>query len=285
MKLEQFLESKYTKQTTSSYLYSIENFLSINLKAKEFTYQDIVDYFSELQQDYSAEYCSRVLSAVKTYFDFLIETNQRNDHPCKTLSIKTGRKNKIQLQDLFSSGELEELLQRENRYKFLDARNNVLISLLIYQGLASRELVKLRLKDIDTDKMTIKIRSSSKLNKRILLMHPKQVKFFYEYMEVRSNLTNNKQKIFIVNKLGSPLTVDGVCSVFDQFKSLFSGRKLSPSTIRQSVIMNWLNEKGKSIEEVQELSGHKFMSTTELYLRDTNETSKRLINQFYPLNK
>jgi integrase/recombinase XerD len=62
----------------------------------------------------------------------------RSDHPCKRLNVKIKGNQTIQVQDLFSSAELQLLLERENRYQYLDVRNNVMLSLLIYQGPAMR---------------------------------------------------------------------------------------------------------------------------------------------------
>lgn len=285
MNLEQYLESRYTKQTRDSYLYTIQNYLALHPKAKSYEYQDVVDFMNELEQEYRDDYCSRVLSSIKVYYNYLVETNQRNDHPCRNLSKRVPKRNKVQLQDLFSSDELENLLHRENRYKHIDSRNNVLISLFIYQGLASREVINLKLKDINLDEASITVRATSKTNKRVLMMHPKQTRYFMEYMDVRSNLTNNIQETLIINKLGNPMTICGLRAVFSQFKLMYSGRKLCPTTIRQSVIANWLNEKGKSLEEAQELAGHRFISTTEQYLKQTNASNKALINRFHPLNR
>jgi len=58
---------------------------------------------------------------------------------------------------------------------------------------------------------------------------------------------------------------------------------LNPSTIRQSVIANWLNEKKYPTEMVQLMAGHKTMSTTALYRYTANDEKRILINKFHPL--
>jgi site-specific recombinase XerD len=110
----------------------------------------------------------------------------RTDHPCKRLNIKVKRNQAVQVQNLFSSEELQLLMTRENRYQYLDTRNNVLLSLLIYQGLTSYELARLDVKDIDLDNGTIYIKSSANLNTRTLELVNKQMILFSKYInEVR----------------------------------------------------------------------------------------------------
>jgi integrase/recombinase XerD len=107
------------------------------------------------------------------YYDYLIVTGLRADHPCKNLTIKKNHNPAIQLQDLFSSEELQMLMNRKNRYWFLQTLNNVLISLLIYQGLTSEEILNLELMDVDLDNGTVYIKASKNLNRRTLELTPK----------------------------------------------------------------------------------------------------------------
>lgn len=97
------------------------------------------------------------------------------------------------MQDLLSSPELQLLLERENRYKQLNVRNNVLLSLLIYQGLTSDEIIRLNVKDIDLDNGTIYIKASIILNKRTLELVSKQMILFSNYInETRLELLRCK---------------------------------------------------------------------------------------------
>lgn len=129
----------------------------------------------------NGQYRVVILSAIKKYYDYLVMAGYRTDHPCKRLNIKIKSNQAIQVQDLFNSMELQLLMERENRYKHLDVRNNVLLSLLIYQGLASDEIIRLTVKDIDLDNGTIHVKGSKNLNKRTLEMVSKQMILFSNY--------------------------------------------------------------------------------------------------------
>lgn len=60
-------------------------------------------------------------------------------------------------------------------------------------------------------------------------------------------------------------------------------RKLSPQTIRMSVICNWLNERKIPLERTQELAGHKWPGTTEKYFKVDANAERELINKFFPI--
>jgi integrase/recombinase XerD len=89
----------------------------------------------------------------------------------------------------------------------------------------------------------------------------------------------------ILNKLGKPITVDGINAMTDQLKALYPDRPLTPQSIRMSVISNWLNEKKLPLEAAQELAGHKWPSTTEKYIREDNLKQRELINKYFPTIK
>jgi integrase/recombinase XerD len=285
--LSAYLHSMHTAKTAQSYNYSIVKFLSANPKAESYTYQDIVDYMLELKKEgQSGPYRAKILASIKKYYDFLLYIELRPKHPCRRLQIKDDRKKGINFEELFTADELLLLLDREVRYRYLDHRNKLLTSLLIYQGLTSEEVTRLNVSDIDLEKGTVRMRGSRTLHGRVLPMHPTQVNFLTRYLEdSRPFLLNKKRsssRLFIT-KLGADESVDTIHAMFQPLKGLFPDRKLCPSTIRMSVISNWLNARKFPLEDVQQMAGHKWPSSTEKYKRIDIDEQRRLINEFHPL--
>lgn len=283
--IEQFLLEHYTPQTAKSYLFAINHFLKLNPKAKRYKYLHIVRYMEEIgQKQNNPKYRVVILSAIKKYYDFLAMTGYRTDHPCKRLNIKVKHNEAIQVQDLFSSEDLQLLLKRENRYQFIDTRNAVVLSLLIYQGLTSEEIINLKVRDIDLDNGTVYAKASSNLNRRTLELVNRQMIVFSNYInEARPKLLRCESDKLILSKLGKPMAdVSSIKSIIDPLKDLFPDKKLCPQTIRMSVICNWLNEKKYPLEHVQELAGHKWPGTTEKYFKADSEQQRELINRFFP---
>lgn len=286
--LIEYLESLHTKKSADSYHYSIVKFLSTNPNAESYGYQDVLDYLLELkQQRLSDTYRSKVLSSIKKYYDFLLYIGVRDRHPCRSLRIKDNRKKGTNFEDLFTTEELERLLIREERYRYLGHRNRFLISLLIYQGLTQSEIMNLNVQDIDVDGAKIRVKASRRLTGRTLAMHRTQVVLAIKYIEesrpflMREDKPTNK---LIISKLGDAESEDGIKALLKTMKILFPFKNITAQNIRKSVIANWLNERKIPLEDVQLMAGHKWPSTTERYRRADMEEQRRLINAHHPLN-
>ncbi|MBC7410117.1 MAG: tyrosine-type recombinase/integrase [Arcicella sp.] len=284
--IKEYLLENLARQSAENYLYTIESFLKVNPKAKRYNYQQMVNYLVEIKERYpNTQTRIRILSAIKKYYNYLVWTGQRLDHPCKTLTMKTSGNHSIQIQDLFSSEDLAKLMHRDNRYKNLDIRNKVILSLLINQGLTSDEIIRLEVDNIDLDECSVYIKASSKLNRRTLPLKANQIRILDEYInETRPQMLRGfRTRKLIITKLGKPITVDSINAMVEPLDSLFPDKKLNPRTIRMSVIANWLNERKMPLEDVQRLAGHKWPSTTEKYYRVDSNQQRELINKFFPL--
>ncbi|WP_228520555.1 site-specific integrase [Flavobacterium sp. CSZ] len=149
--------------------------------------------------------------------------------------------------------------------------------------LASDEIVRLTVKDIDLDNGTIYFKGSTNLNKRKLELVPKQMILFPNYInETRPAMKRCTTDKFILSKLGKPITVDSIHAMIEPLRGLLPDRKLNRQTTRMSVICNWLNEKNIPLERGQELAGHKWPGTTEKYIKVNSSQQRELINRYFP---
>jgi len=76
--------------------------------------------------------------------------------------------------------------------------------------------------------------------------------------------------MLFIGKLSTEITVDTLNKMLRPLKKLYKNRNLNANTIRKLVITNWINTQNISIEDVQLLAGHKWLSTTEKYKRQDN---------------
>jgi integrase/recombinase XerD len=206
--------------------------------------------------------------------------------------LKDKKNKSIQLQDLFTAAELETLLNRTERYKIMEVRNKVLISLLIYQGLSTGELIQLTLKDIDLIKGTIHVKGTTYTNSRTIGLQTNQIMLLHKYIhEVHPKLlARNKTTLnlklcnfkLLLTWQGSEENGEGINYLTGTYKKQFPGRNLNPKTIRQSVITNLLKQ-GKDIRIVQVYAGHKNPDTTEKYKQSNTEELQSMINKYHPI--
>lgn len=285
MKWNEYLKARYRPSTQKRYLWEIDRFRNMMPGAEKATRSEILDYIDHYRQKgKSADYLRAILAIIKVWYHYLLESGQRKDHPCRYLLLKDQRQKDVQLQDLFTEEELEKLWKRKERYPMLKSRNQVIIGLLIYQGLSLQELCKLRPEDIELERARITVPATTRTNSRQMELKPKQILPLHRYLEKeREQLLNGKEAAeLLITKKGSVERGTGVQYLISTKQDLFPGRKLTPTTIRMSVITNWLKS-GIGLRQVQHMAGHKKPSSTERYKQTDLESLKAWIDKFHPL--
>jgi integrase/recombinase XerD len=284
MTIAEFLKQKYSPGTAKAYLREIEQYLKANPKAPQASFKDVMEYIGTLRKKYSnSASIHRIVSSIKVYYKYLNHIGQRKDNPARSIKLRDKKHKALQVQDLFTTTELELLLERKERYNDLQIRNQVVISLLIYQALTTGEMAALTLQDINLDEGTIKIKATPKTNARELKLKTRQIMLLHKYIsETRQKLLTIETNKLLITKLGTAETGEGIHYLVSTYKKLFGDRNLNPKTIRMSVITNLLKE-GKDLRIVQAFAGHKYPSATERYKQSGIEELKQVIQKLHPL--
>jgi site-specific recombinase XerD len=291
MKLEEYLQKKYSKSTFTTNLYLIKRFTDYyQNKAETATYTDILNYIAHLRQNYDLhpKTLRHCLYGVKIYFNYLLEIGKRKDHPCSELFLKDKINKQIQVDNLYSSKTLENFFvnYQIKKKKHLENRNKIIISLLVYQALNVSEISNLEVENIDLEKCEIHIKSGHHQLKRTLPLQAKQVLLFYNYLEneriklLKYNLKNPTETAFILGQYGEKINPHGISKRINE--NLKPSEKLQPMKIRQSVIANLL-KKENDTRIVQVFSGHRRASTTIQYKQTELEALQNAVNQYHPI--
>ena len=286
MDYESYLVKYYSKATVKVYKREIEIYLQNNPNAEKALHSDIVNYIGKLRHRYSnSKTLSRITACIKVYYNYLTYCGKRKDNPSKSIRLRDKISKDIQLQDLFTTAELENLLHKKERYSTLEYRNKVLISLLTSQALKPSEISALTTGDINLETATIYIKGSPKTSTRELTLKPNQVLLFYRYQtEIRTKLLKNKESdIFIIGHRGEPMKEEDISGHVKRiYKGIYGNRKVNCMAIRQSVITNLLKQ-GNDLRIVQVFAGHKNPSTTEKYKQTDVEVLQMEINKYHPM--
>jgi len=284
--LKSYLESKYRPKTAIMYLYEIETYLSNHPGAVSYKQPEVLQYIGALREaGKSPRTINRILAAIKSFYKYLSISGRRKDNPVRFLLLKHKISRDIQLQDLLDEEELESLLERKERFGALKSRNQVLISLLVYQGLRIGELDNLLLKDINLENGKIKIRKTEKNNKRDLYLKENQIPFFEKYInEDRIKLLKGSTNLYLlIGQRGNRMTGEDITKhVIRTYRDYVPEKKVNPKIIRQSVITNFL-KKGKDIRLVQVFAGHRYPDSTERYKQSNVDELQREIEKYHPL--
>jgi len=291
MILEEYLKKKYSKSTFASNLYNIKRFTDYyQNRAETATYTDILNYIAHLRKNYDLhpKTLRHCLYAVKIYFNYLLEIGKRKDHPCSELFLKDKINRQIQVDNLYSSETLESFLKtfKIKRKERLKRRNEVIITLLIYQALTVSEISDLEVENIDLENGEIQIKKGHHQQKRTLPLQAKQILLFYNYLEKERKelLVFNKENpiisYFILGQYGEKINPHGISKMINEHRK--PSEKLQPMKIRQSVIANLL-KKENDTRIVQVFSGHRRASTTVQYKQTELEALQNAVNQYHPI--
>lgn len=276
--LETYLEQNLRKSTSKNYLYEINKYKLSNPKSEYYDYKKVMEYIAIIRKNYESASMIRILSALKKYYDYLIENGTRKDNPARAIQLRDVKKKPIQLQDLLTDNELLKLLEpRKERYQLLAKRNQIIIGLLVHQALKIGEIIQIKTSDIFLEKAQINIIGTSQTNNRILPLKAEQILLLYNYLEYIKNDSN----VFLINKLGNKITGEDVNYLISTYQKQFT-KKLTSITIRQSVITNLLS-KGNDLRMVQEFAGHKYLDTTEKYKQSGIKALQNAVNQYHPI--
>lgn len=283
MTLEEYIKENYRNTGLLSMIKRYRNYQNGN--EENSTLGDVFQYISYLRkQGLHPKSLRNNLFAVKVYYRYLQETGIRKDHPCQKLYLKDQINRAIAVEKLYSKSQMETLLkEHEPKDKRVKTRNQIIISLLIYQALLVNEITSLKVSDINLHKGEIFVQRGGKTNARTLPMQASQILLFYNYLEEREMLLKQAKKQsdwFIVSKFGTGLNPHGISHLINEKK--VGKDRILPLKIRQSVVANMLKQ-NKDLRVVQVFMGHRRSSSTEQYKQTELEALQSAVNQFHPI--
>ncbi|NAW50091.1 tyrosine-type recombinase/integrase [Elizabethkingia argentiflava] len=294
--LRSYLEKKYSKSTLNSNLYNIRRFTDYcGNRSEKANYKDVLQYIEHLRKnhDLHPKTLRHCLYAVKIYFNYLLEIGKRKDHPCSELFLKDKVSKQIQVDNLYSEETLENYFETYHIRKksYLQNRNKIMISLLIYQALTVNEVSALQTGDINLDRGEIYIKGREELTakspqSRTLPLQAKQILLFYHYLKkdraklLKYNQRNPNEESFILGQYGEKINPHGISKMINETRK--GNEQIKPMKIRQSVIANLL-KKENDTRIVQVFAGHKRASTTQQYKQTDLEILQNAVNLYHPL--
>lgn len=163
-------------------------------------------------------------------------------------------------------------------------RDKALFELLYATGMRCAELVSIRFKDIDMNEKTIRILGKGR-KERFVLFGEKAKKKLLEYLEKERPRSHSESEHLFVNSRNDPLVTRSVQKIIEMFRAfLHIKRQITPHKIRHSFATHMLNQ-GTDLRIVQELLGHKSLSSTEKYTHVSLDDLTRICDTTHPLNK
>jgi len=288
--LKDYLAERYRASAVRSYINRITRYVERigETKAREASYQDVLGYVVELRRNgLHAKTLRHELAAVKMYYEWLLESGQRIDHPCRTLVLRDAVDRQIRLDELYTREQLEDLI---SSYKAADPlnqrRGEVVIGLLINQALTAGEVTRLRIGDVDLEAGTVYVGAGGKTAERTLALKASQVLALWRYIEEdRSRYVSmatargERTDWLLFDTRGGQLDGGQLNRLINRGRS--KADRLRPQKIRQTVIAE-LVAAGHDVRIVQAFAGHRRSSATEQYKRTGLEELAEAVMKLHP---
>ncbi len=273
--LEKFIEQlklkAYSPSTIKTYRNEFLQLLHI-LKKKsvhELTPDDLRRYmvYAMEKENISENTAHSRLNALKFYFEQVL-------HKAKFFWEIPRPKKPLLLPKVLGEDELSKL------FRALDNKKHKAILFTAYSaGLRVSEVVSLKIKDIDSDRMQIRIEAAKGKKDRYVNLSPLLLDILRDY--IKTYIARPKIFLFESEQTGTAYPTRTVQRIFQVAKEKAGIKKdVGIHSLRHSFATHLL-EKGTDIRYIKDLLGHFNIKTTERYL---HVSRKSLVNIISPLD-
>lgn len=228
----------------------------------------------------SAASIRRCVSAIRTYYGFLVGEGRVADDPSDRL--ESPRRGRV-LPDTLSVPEVEALLASPNLEHPLAWRDRALLELAYGAGLRVSELCGLGLTDLLLAENLVRIFGKGG-KERLVPIGRSVIGAASVYLhQMRPALDRGKSKNrVLLNARGEPLSRVGAWGIVRRATQRAGiTKRVTPHTLRHSFATHLL-EGGADLRAVQEMLGHADLSTTQIYTHVDREYLRSVHKQFHP---
>lgn len=249
---------RYSDNTVRNYVACFEAFINhyYNIDPINLNEIDVRKYLQKLiQEGKSNSFVNLTINSIKFFYEIV------HGMPNRFYSIERPRKVK----------QLPEVLSKEEIIRIINSTNNIkhkcIVGLLYSSGLRRGELINLKVTDIDSKRMIVKINNAKGNKDRISILSLSILKdlreYYTEYRPVNYLFEGQKgAKYSVTSVLSIIATAAGNAGIH---------KKVTPHMLRHSFATHLL-ENGTDIRHIQLLLGHSSTKTTEIYTHVANRS-------------
>jgi len=275
------LEKNASDKTVKSYREDLTQTLSFTRDRTKKSHTDPSDWTTRLlrsfmawlhERGYAKTTIARRLAAVRSFGKFLCRQGVLTENPAK--SLRSPRQDQ-RLPHFLTLADVKKLLATPGETDWAGRRDRAILETLYSAGIRVSELVGLDILDADLNDGVAIVRGKGK-KERLALLGPPATAAISLWLTDRQALFEKLGKetnAVFLNKNGGRLTTRSVGRLLIRhLRAAGLDPRTTPHTLRHSFATHMLDA-GADIRGVQELLGHKSLSTTQVY---THLTTKRI---------
>ena len=277
-------ERNFSEHTLRAYTADIIDY-AFFLDNKNITFSQadrhtVREYLAKLtEKELSKASLNRKFASLRTFYKFLIINNAVEKSPLESMS---GLKKEKKVPVFLTEEEITGLFDLPD----IKLRDRSMIELLYSCGLRIQELLGLNIKNIDFISNTVTVRGKGD-KERMVPVGDKCLCVVRDYI-------NERRAAGLPYDINSPVFLNSREKRLDQrsarrvlhnwFIKAGLTKKVSPHTLRHTFATHIL-DRGCDLRSVQEMLGHKNLSTTQIYTHVTIESLKKVYEKSHPRAK
>ena len=241
----------------------------------------IQEFIYHIAKEVNARSQSRIISGLRSFFDFLIFENYRETNPLELIEApKIGRK----LPDTLSINEIDLIVSSIDLTKTQGERNRAIIETLYSCGLRVSELINLKISDLFFEEDFIKVTGKGDKQRFVPIgnLTQKYINIYKNEVRIHISVLNEHRDILFLNRRGKQLTRAMIFTIVKQLGEKSGIKKtISPHTFRHSFATHLL-ENGADLRAIQLMLGHESITTTEIYMHVDKSHLRNVVDKFHP---
>ncbi|MDG1965888.1 MAG: site-specific tyrosine recombinase XerD [Flavobacteriaceae bacterium] len=257
---------------------------NIEENPKNCSKETLQEFIYQYSKSISANSQARRISAIKSFFNFLIFEKIRSDSPADLIEgPKLGRKLPVTL----NLTEIEKILNGIELNQPHGHRNRAIIETLYGSGLRVSELVNLTLSNIFFKEDIIRVTGKGDKQRLVPLGNysKKFIKIYMDEIRVFKKIKKEDNDVLFLNRNGRKITRAMIFTIIkESARKAGIKKKISPHTFRHSFATHLL-ENGADLRSIQLLMGHESITTTEIYTHLDKKHLKKVMEKFHPRNQ
>lgn len=283
------LEKNASELTIKSYMDDFESFYDY-LKERaggiphpeSITIPLLRGYVSYLHEcEYARTTIARRLASLRSFYRYTMREGVTTSNPAKALRTpRAGRK----LPHFLTTEQVAELLESPPANEPMGLRDRAILETLYSAGLRVAELVNLDLASWDREANILRVYGKGK-KERIAPVGTYAVRALERWLAVRvpdpNGLPDETSALFL-NRFGRRLTTRSIGRLLDKYIKMTGLDSItSPHTLRHSFATHLLDG-GADLRSVQELLGHKSLTTTQIYTHVSTRRMRETYEHSHP---